>query len=230
MHIKALFVAFLLTPALSFAGEHGPDQFHAVRLETDIGYQHGEALTHWNWEGWMGDDAHKLWLKSEGELTPHTTEKGEFWALYSRNVAEFWDAQIGLRQDIQPSTSSYFVVGVNGLAPYFFETEAHLFLSDKGHLSARITERNDLLLTQRLITQPYLELNLSASNVPEEERGRFFSSATFGVQTRYEFTREWAPYVDMRYETKLGNTARMAERAGENRDGFTAALGLRLSF
>lgn len=232
MRTKLFMIAALvtLTPVISSAGEHGGGIFHAFRLETDIGNSHGDALTRWDLDGWVGGDTDKLWLKSEGDATRNGTEKAEFWGMYSRNVSEFWDAQAGIRQDIQPQTTTYFTAGINGLAPYYFETEAHVFLSDKGNVSARIRERNDLLITQRFIAQPYLEVNLSAQNVPELGMGSGFTSGEVGLQTRYEFTREFAPYIDLRYESKFGATAKLAEQAGENRDGFIAGIGLRLMF
>lgn len=233
MHTKSSLIAaalLILSPAVSLAGEHGPDTSHAFRLETDVGNSHGDALTRWDLDGWIGGDTDKLWLKSEGDITHNGTEKAEFWGMYSRNVAEFWDAQIGVRQDIQPETTSYLTIGADGLAPYYFETEAHIFLSDKGNVSARIKERNDLLITQRLITQPYLEVNLSTQNVPELGIGSGITSGEVGLQTRYEFTREFAPYIDFRYESKFGNTAKLAQNNGENRDGFIAGVGLHLMF
>lgn len=221
---------FAFLPVASMAGEHGADLFHAFRLETDIGNSHGEALTRWDLDGWIGGDTHKLWLKSEGEVTHKATEQAEFWAMYSRNVAEFWDAQAGVRHDIQPETTSYFTVGVEGLAPYYFKTEAHIFLSDRGDASVRIKARNDLFVTQKLIVQPYAEVNATAQNAVELGVGSGVTSAEVGVQTRYEFCRGFAPYVDVRYESKFGNTAKLAKREGENRDGFIAGVGLRLVF
>ena len=225
-----LVVFFSLVPFALQAGEHGPSLFHSFRLETDIGNSHGNALTRWDLDGWIGKDRDKLWLKSEGDVTHEGTQKSEFRAMYSRNVAEFWDAQIGLRQDIQPETTSYLTLGVDGLAPYYFETEAHLFVSDKGDTTVRIKERNDLLITQRLIAQPYLEINLSAQDVPELGIGSGITSGEVGLQTRYEFAREFAPYIDLRYESKFGTTAKWAGNSGENRDGFIAGAGVMLKF
>ena len=229
MRIKLLLL-LVLFPAISAAGEHGPSLFHAFRLEADLGNSHGDALTRWDLDGWIGGDTDKLWLKSEGELTHHGTETAEFWGMYSHSISDFWDAQIGLRQDIEPETTTYLTAGFDGLAPYYFETEAHIFLSDHSDVSARVKLRNDLLITQRLVAQPYLEVNVAMQNTPELDTGRGITNGEIGLQTRYEFTREFAPYIDMRYESKFGNTAHLAEQAGENRDGFIAAAGLRLMF
>lgn len=212
-------------------GGHDHNQlFHAFRLETDYGGGTDGPVASWDFDGWIGGDYNKIWLKSEGERSDGETEQAEFWALYSRNVATFWDVQAGIRHDTQPQSTNYFVFGIEGLAPYFIETEAHLFISDEGNFTARLRREHDLLITQRLILQPYGEINLSAQDVPEQEIGAGFTEGEIGLQTRYEFTRKFAPYVDFRYERKFGETSSIAKDEGEDNDDFIAAVGLRLMF
>ena len=208
-------VAKLDTPPLPMEAMHHTDMhpaiFHAFRLEAGTGSGRDHAISSWDLRGWIGGNDNKLWLRSEGEHVGNATEKAEFWALYSRNIASFWDAQIGFRHDTNPDATSYLTMGFNGLAPYFFETEAHLFLGNEGKISARIREEKDFRITQQLITQPYMELNFFDS----------MEKQTFGVQTRYEVTRQCAPYMDIRYERQFG---------GGNHDDVIAATGLRLMF
>ena len=212
------------------AAEHGGQIFHAFRLETDYGGSKGEGIASWDLDGWIGTDENKLWLKSEGEHKDGKVEDAEFWALYSRNVATFWDAQVGVRYDAEPTSTAYAVLGINGLAPYWFETEAHLFISDKGDVSARLREENDFLITQKLILQPYAEINLFAQDVPERDVGAGLSDGKIGLQTRYEFTRKFAPYVDVHYGRKFGETSSIAKGNGEDNDELVGAIGLRLMF
>lgn len=217
-------------PSESEQHGHGSQIFHAFRLETQYGAGSEGPIASWGFDGWIGSDENKLALKSEGENSEGELEKAEFWALYSRNVSTFWDLQAGIRHDTQPQSTTYFVFGTEGLAPYFFETEAHLFLSEDGDLSARISQENDFLITQRLILQPYAEIEVSAQDIPEKAIGAGFTHGEIGLQTRYEITRKFAPYVDFRYERKLGETSSIAKDEGEDNDDFIAAIGLRLMF
>ena len=242
MNTKALFTASVLMFSLSLpvwaeddmahdmAAEHGGGTFHMFQLETDYGGSQDGAVASWDFDGWVGGDDNKLWLKREGEHKDGELEDAEFWALYSRNIATFWDAQIGIRYDAQPTSTAYAVVGFNGLAPYFFETEGHLFISDEGDVSARLREENDFLLTQKLILQPYAEVNLYAQDVPERDIGAGLSDGQIGLQTRYEFTRKFAPYVDVHYGRKFGETSSIAQDNGEDNDELVGAIGLRLMF
>lgn len=244
MHIKKLLVALCLTTALAqpafaadhsahadMAAEHGGGIFHMFRLETDVGSNtDGTSLQGWDLDGWIGTDENKLWLKSEGERAGNKLESAEFWALYSRNVSTFWDAQAGIRYDTKPESTAYLTLGINGLAPYWFETEAHLFVSEHGDVTARLRQENDFLLTQQLILQPYIEVNLSAQDVHEQDIGAGVTDGKIGLQTRYEFTRKFAPYVDVHYGRKFGETSSIAKNHGEDNDELVGAIGLRLMF
>lgn len=242
MHIRTLISAMLLTAILSasawaedkvphdMTAEHGDDIFHMFRLESDYGGGEDGEVASWDLDGWVGSDENKLWLKSEGSHKDGKVEDAEVWALYSRNVATFWDAQIGVRYDVEPTSTAYAVIGINGLAPYFFETEAHIFISDRGGVSARLREENDFLLTQRLILQPYAEIDLSAQDIPERDIGTGLVEGKIGLQTRYEFTRKVAPYADIHYGRKFGETASIAKNNGEDNGELIGAVGLRLMF
>lgn len=244
MHTKHLFMALCLTTALAqpvlaadhtahsdMAHEHGGGVFHMFRLETDIGSNaDGDTIASWDLDGWVGGDENKLWLKAEGERADGKLESAEFWALYSRNIATFWDAQAGIRYDSQPESTAYLTFGVNGLAPQWFETEAHLFVSEHGDVSVRLREENDFLITQKLILQPYAEVNLFAQDVREQDVGAGIADGQIGLQARYEFTRAFAPYVDVRYGRKFGETASIAKSEGEDRDELAGAVGVRLMF
>lgn len=210
--------------------EHGGQIFHMFRLEADTGIDRGDSVSNWDLDGWIGTDENKLWLKSEGEHSEGELEEAELWALYSRNIATFWDAQAGIRYDFEPESTAYLALGFNGLAQYYFETEAHLFVSEHGDVTARLRQENDSLLTQKLILQPYAEINLSAQDVPEQEIGAGISDGKIGLQTRYELTRKFAPYIDVHYGRKFGETASIAKSEGEDKDELVGAIGLRLMF
>jgi copper resistance protein B len=230
MHIKtSLFAASLILIApTAWAGE--TPIFHKFQLETDYGGGSAGGLARWDFKGWAGGDTHKLWLKSEGQYRAGNLEDAEVWALYSRAVSTFWDVQAGLRRDIKPYATSYLTVGLNGLAPYFIETEAHLFVSDAGDVSLRLRGETDFLFTQQLILQPYVETRLFATDIPAQDIGAGLSSGQVGLQTRYEITRKLAPYFDISYSQKFGRTASFAEDEGQESGALVAAIGLRLMF
>ena len=227
------FLPLLLLMTLSPAGHAHEDMpvFHAFRLELDAGESRdNESVSNWNLDGWIGGDDNKLWLKSEGAVVGHNTQTSENWAMYSHNIATFWDAQAGVRYDDHPESTAYFVAGFTGLAPYHVETEAHLFASDEGNVSFRLHGETDFLLTQTLILQPFLELNAFAQDVKELDVGSGLSDASIGLQLRYEITRKVAPYIEVSYESLFGDTADIADAKGENTSDSAITAGIRLMF
>ncbi len=231
MRIKNMIVMLLLlVVATAHAHEHDAI-FHALRLEIDAGEsRENESVANWNLNGWIGGDTHKLWLKSEGTVSDHETESSEAWALYSYNAATFWDLQAGVRYDNRPASVAYFVAGVTGMLPFFVETEAHGFVSDEGDISARLHLERDWLLTQKIIAQPYFEMNAFAQEVKALEVGSGLSDAKLGLQLRYEITRKFAPYIAVEYERSYGETVDYAKRRGEDDSDSTITAGVRLLF
>ena len=199
------------------------------RLEARIA--EGREAFLWDVQGWYGGDIDKFVFKSEGEGEfGGRVEDAEFQALWGHAIGPFFDLQAGARIDLEPETRSHLVLGVQGLAPYMWHVDAAAFLSDRGDVTARIEGEYDWKLTQRLILQPRAELELAAQDIPEREIGAGLTKLETGVRLRYEFAREFAPYVGIGYEAKLGETADLARAAGEDPDGVALVLGLRTWF
>ncbi len=175
----------------------------------------GDPELVWEAQGWYGGDRHKLWLKSEGEydLEEGRFGEAELQTLYSKAVRPFWDLQMGIRQDIKPDPSrSYAVLGLQGTAPYWFELDAALFLSNKGDLSARLEAEYELRLSQRLLLQPRLELNAAFSGDRSLGVGSGLRRMEAGLRLRYEITPELAPYLGVAWSQAYGNTAALSGR------------------
>ena len=186
----------------------------------------------WDGEGWYGGDYDKLWIKSEGEgAFGDSPEQVEVQALYSRAIDPWFNLQAGLRHDFRPDPQrTHLVLGIQGLAPYWFEVDGSLFLSDKGDLTARFEAEYDQRITNRLILQPAVELDLALQDVPELGIGAGLSSAEAGLRLRYEFVPEFAPYVGVEYERVFGDSADFARAAGEEVGGWSFLVGLRTWF
>lgn len=216
-----------------FRHEQGGQRFHKVMFNL-AEYQVRSRREGYRWDGeaWFGDDIDRLVVKTEGEGTVHKgADSAEVQALYNHAIGPYFNVQAGVRHDIQPSLArTYATVGVEGLAPYMFDTEAALFLSNKGDVLGRLEGWYDQRITQRLVLQPRVELNLAAQDVPEDRFGAGLVDAELGLRLRYEIRREFAPYGGISYETKTGRTATFARRAGEHVHATSLVLGVRTWF
>lgn len=185
----------------------------------------------WDVQGWWGSDSDKLWLKSEGEGSfGAPAEQAEVQALWSHAIAPFFDLQTGIRHDLAGPSRTHAVIGVQGLARYRFELDAAAFLSTRGELTARIEAELDQRITQRLIAQPRAELNLSAQDIPELGIGAGLDRASLGLRLRYELRREFAPYIGVEHEWRMGRSADFARARGDSAAATSFVAGVRLWF
>ena len=191
---------------------------------------HGTGMQ-WETQAWIGTDLNRLWLRSEGERIDGGTESADLEVLYGRSVAAWWDVVAGVRHDFKPGAAQDFLaVGVMGLAPYKFEVEATAYLGNSGQTAARLEVEYETLLTNRLILQPLVEVNLHGKDDPRRGIGSGLGTVEAGLRLRYEFTREFAPYIGIVRERAFGGTADFRRAEGEDIDDTRFVAGLRIWF
>lgn len=214
--------------------EHGA-QTHFFVLGERLEYHSnsGDPKLVWDGQGWFGGDVHRLWVKTEGEYAfeGDRLEEAEVQLLYSRAISPFWELQAGIRHDTDPDPSrSYAVIGMQGLAPQWFELDGALFLSDEGNVSARIEAEYEFRFTQRLMLQPRIELNAAFSDDRAIGVGSGLSTIESGLRLRYEVVREFAPYVGVSWSRSLGTTKDFQRIAGRDTTEISFVAGLRFWF
>ena len=183
----------------------------------------------WDTKGWIGTDRDRFWFRTEGQNEDGRLEEGEAHLLYGRAIARWWEVVAGLRQDVRPgSPQTWAAVGVQGLAPYRFEVEATAYLGASGRTHVRLETEYELLLTNRLILQPQVELDIYGKADPERGIGAGVSSLDVGLRLRYEIRREIAPYLGVVWNQKCFDTADYARQAGDATGGARLVLGARL--
>ena len=213
--------------------EHGGSTHSMVMFNlAEFQARNGGNGYRWDGEGWFGGDIDRAVVKTEGEGAFRSgVDSAEVQLLYSHAIGPYFNLQGGARYDFKPDPSrTYATIGIEGLAPYWFEVEGALFLSTKGDVLARAEGYYDQRITQRLVLQPRVELNLAAQDVPENRIGSGLSNAELGLRLRYEVRREFAPYVGVSDDRKFGNTARFARADGGRASATSLVLGIRTWF
>jgi copper resistance protein B len=190
----------------------------------------GNALN-WDFNGWIGGDINRLWLRSEGERSNGKLEEAEVEALWGRAISPWWDVVGGVRHDFKPGKSqTWAAFGLQGLALYNFEAEATAYVGENGQTAARLKGEYDVLITNRLILQPSAEVNFYGQNDHTREIGSGLSGTEFGLRLRYEVRREIAPYVGVTWNRSYGNTADFARADGRNPTETRLLAGVRMWF
>jgi copper resistance protein B len=141
----------------------------------------------------------------------------------------YFDVQAGVRADLDSGPHrAWAALGIEGLAPLYFEFAPTLYIRDGGHVAGRLTSSYNLLITERWIAQPEAELNFYSKDDPGRQIGSGFSDLDAGVRLRYEVARKFAPYIGFAYHGKYGNTAGYSRQAGETTGDARFIFGLRI--
>lgn len=197
-----------------------------------------EDTINWDAQFWYGGDYQRLYIETEGEDVASGGDGGDienFDILYSRLITPYWDIQtgVGYQRSYGPGNDrerSFAILGIQGLAPYRFEVDANLRLSDDGDLSADLEAEYDWLFTQRTILQSRFETAYGIDEVQRFGVGRGFNNIKLGLRLRYEIKREFAPYIGISWNRQLGDTADLAEREGKDTSVTSVVAGVRMWF
>lgn len=186
----------------------------------------------WKATGWYGGDINRVVLASEGEGEfGSPVERAEVRLMWRRAIDPYFNVELGVRHDFRPDPErTYAAVGIEGLAPYWFEVEGQLFVSNKGDVHARLGGSHDIRLSGPLVLQPEAEVNVAFQAVPELGIGSGVERLELGARLRYEIRPEFAPYVGVHWERKFGGTADFARTEGERASGVSGVVGLRAWF
>jgi copper resistance protein B len=191
----------------------------------------GEDAVSLDARGWIGSDSERFWFRAEGEDSTGGAKAAEVHLLYGRQFSRWWDLVAGARQDFKPGNSqTWMAVGIQGLAPYWFEVAATAYVSGEGQTQARVEVEYELLFTNRLVLQPLLEADVFGTSDPERGVGAGLSTTDMGLRLRYEVRRELAPYIGVTWKRHWGTTRDLAEAAGESGRGARLVVGARVWF
>lgn len=214
------------------AEEHGGAVLWKIMLD-QAEYQTGPEGAGYGWdaEAWIGGDLNRLVIKTEGHGTDReSVEDAEWQALYSRAIGPYTDLQGGIRQDVGRNVSTYAAFGVETILPYWFKVDAAFFISNRGDGFARLEGSYDFFLTQRIVLQPNLELNLAMQNVPKAMLASGLTDIRAGLRLRYDITRNLSPYVGFELARTIGGTATLHRAAGERVENTRFVFGIRTFF
>lgn len=231
MTIALATTALLLPPSVWAAGEDDPLLYKVSVDQLEYRDTNGPNPLVWAVDGWIGKDLNKLWIKTEGERINGTTEELEVQALYSKAITPFWDLQVGWRHENLPTPDrDWAVIGFQGLAPYLFEVNTALFVGESGRTAARLEAEYEIMLTQRWVLSPEIELNLLGKSDPERGLGSGLTNTELGLRLRYEIRREFAPYIGINWSKLYSDTANYARAESEKTEGGQFVIGIRAWF
>jgi copper resistance protein B len=225
----------LAITALPTTAQEKSPLFYSVTME-QLEYRLGDEadVAAWDGDALVGTDELKLRLQSKGEYDRDASgfETLENQILLQRPVSDFFDAKFGVRFDTPKGPNrTYGVLGIQGLAPQWFEVDADFFLSEHGDASARLDVDYELLITNRLILTPSAEIDFAFSEDRGIGVGSGLNKIEFGARLSYDLVdRSIAPYIGMHFEQLFSSTKRFARAEGEPGNNLSFVAGVRLRF
>jgi copper resistance protein B len=211
---------------LKLADEHKFFKVAFDRLEAVDADSGNHAV--YDMSAWYGNSYDKLVFKAEGEIEHGSLVESETELVISHAINPFWDLQAGVRHDDGDEASrNWLSVGLAGLTPYWFEVDGALYVGESGRSMLQVEVEYDLLLTQRLILQPRIEVTAFGKSDDEISVGSGLSSALFGMRLRYELNRQFAPYVGIEWTSKYGRTADLTREEGGDKSDTRLVAGVR---
>jgi copper resistance protein B len=216
-------------PRPRFADEHNFASLLVDRMEWV--HTSNNTATAYDLQAWYGRDYNRAVLKAEGDVDNSKVQEGRAELLWGHAVSPFWDAQLGMRYDhgVSPERS-WLAFGVQGLAPYWVESTVTAYVGDEDRTALRLDGEYDLLLTQRLILQPRVEMDFYGKSDAARALGSGLADLAAGVRLRYEIRREFAPYLGFEWAGKYGGTADYARAAGDATKETRLIAGVRFWF
>jgi len=228
LSIATLTAMSVMAPAVQARMEDDPVELKLMLNKFEVGRVDGDNVFSWEGGLWLGKDLNKLWIKTEGERVSGVNEGTENRLLYSRAISPFWDIQAGLRHDTVPGESrDYATLGLQGLAPYYFETDANISVGENSQIKLNLSFEYEMMLTQKLVLSPEIELNAYSKDDEKMGIGSGLSDLEAGLRLRYEIKREFAPYIGVNWAKKFGGTADLAKSEGEDTSETLFVVGVR---
>ena len=183
-------------------------------------------------QAWYGTTFDRLVIKTEGDFSEGSIEENQTDILWGHAVSAYWDTQAGVRLDYnkEGENRQWLAFGLQGLAPYWFEIDMTAYVGERGNTAFTLEAEYELLLTQKLIIQPRAEITLYGKNDKQNELGSGLSSSAIGFRVRYEFTRQFAPYIGVEWSNKFGNTADYATSSGQSSSNTAFVAGIKFWF
>jgi len=148
-------------------------------------------------------------VQTEGERTRGRTEDARAELLWDRIVTRCGACNWGRDRTFGAGPPRrWAAIGVQGLAPQWFDVEATIYGRRwRAHGRAIAGAIRAVVSRSALVLQPELEMNLYGKGDPQRGLGSGLSDMELALRLRYEIRREFAPYIGVTWNRAFGATA-----------------------
>lgn len=156
----------------------------------------------------IGSDYNKLqFLMKDAEMVDNKVESADVDIFYWRVLDEFWSFKGGANYTYRPALTPYWQpgIGIEGLAPYFIETDARIYYHD-GAAKLDLELGRDFAILPKFFIHTSVRGLLATQTVDSDEVGSGLNFLEFIVRPYYQLTPYLALYAEWNYTQNFGVT------------------------
>lgn len=221
------------TPKKAFIGLSGHKTigwYYANELELS-----GDFIHH-TYEGSLdtliGSDYNKLQLYSkDAEVENGKVTHANMDVFYWRLISQFWAVKGGLNYVYRPAATPYIQpgIGIEGLMPYFIQTDVRTYLHD-GSAKLDIQLARNTQITHRVFLRLSADSILATKTIAKDEIGSGLNSLQWTIQPYYQLNPNVALYFQYQNTNYYGALRKILSDEGESTKDNTYSLGISFLF
>ena len=221
------------------AADHGGQIHFSNELEQQWLFNRAQETSYGlAWKSRIGTDEQQLKLALELERPESESSHFSTQLLYSQMLSDFWNVDIGagyIEEQFHDASSKQTdkrwqaLLGVQGLAVYFIETEAYITLAADQFYALNLQVEREFLFTQRWHLSPFIDLEYVLQDKGRYAKATGLSTWSIGSDLRYEWNKQVVPFVRVQYREQAERVA-FSSINREHAQGMLYGAGLSLSF
>ena len=182
--------------------------------------------------GLIGTDDNKLNLYSnEASIKDGSVENTDLDIFYWHAISEFWAIKGGANYVYRPATTPYLQpgIGIEGLAPYFINTNIRSYFSD-GSAKLDVDLFRDTQLTNNFYLRLGLRSIMATKTLDDEDVGSGINDIEYTVRPYYRLTPWLALYIQYQHTDYYGDLSTIRQNNSESTAENTLTIGLSTLF
>jgi len=209
---------------------HPAHRFMASFLDADEDpFNNSQEITY---KGLFGGDYNKLELyMNEAEINKGVVDNADLDIFYWHLISQFWAIKGGANYVYRPAKTPYLQpgVGIEGLMPYFIDTDLRLYYHD-GSVKADLELARNTLIAHNFFIRTAVRGIFATRTVSHDEVGSGLNEFEFTFRPYYQINPTVAVYLQYQYTGNYGETKRLLQQDGEPTNENRYSVGLSLLF
>lgn len=209
---------------------HTPGLYRASFL--DIGEDPFDNLQKVTFKTLFGGDYNKLeLLMREAEVQHGVIENADLDIFYWHLIDQFWAIKGGVNYFYRPSGTPYWQpgIGIEGLMPYFIDTDARLYYHD-GSFKLDLELSRDTQITNNFFIRVGARGILASKTVSSAGLGAGLNELEFTVRPYYRLTPALSIFAEFEHQEYYGATRNIVKNLGEPVNQNFVTFGLSVLF